>query len=198
MEEQNSDSPDWQYKSDASDGAAGQAANDSLLVGADGQPVMARGASADNSIEWTASEFIAHHKPAWWYLVLAAVTAAICVAVYFSGHDFVAVGAVIIIGIIFGIIAARKPRSLNYRLDRRGLVVASKLYSYNRFKAFSIARDGAFASLNFLPLRRFMPILTVYYDPADEEAITSVVGDHLPLETHQLDPIDRLLKKIRF
>lgn len=198
--------PNWQFNSDeasAAPASADRAQPDDkeLLVSdrAGAQPVMAREAGdQDSGIEWTASEFIARAKPAWWYLSLAGVTAAICAAVYFSGHDVVAVAAVIIIGIIFGIIAARKPRTLTYRLDNRGLQIMQKLYPYNHFKAFSLAREGAFTSLNLLPLRRFMPVLTVYYDPADETAITGVIGDYLPLETHQLDPIDKLLHKIRF
>ncbi len=207
----NDGQPNWQFSADSDQSdtteapkeqVAEQPGNDDLMTtdSADGQPAMAReaGSSDNGEIEWTASEFIARHKPFWWYLALAVIAAALAAAVYFSSHDYIAVAAVIIVCIIFGIIAARKPRSLTYKLDRRGLSIAGKLYPYNRFKAFSIMREGALSSLNLAPLRRFMPIMTVYYDPADEAAVTGIIGDYLPLENRQLDPIDKLLHKIHF
>lgn len=198
----------WQYKSDDSIAEDAQlhnqldsASSDSVLVesAVDGQPVMAHDVDEVNkSIEWTASEFIHHDKSFVWYLVLSVVTVIIATLVYLVRHDYFATGAVVVVAIIFGIIGTRKPRSLDYRLDDKGLGVAGKVYSYQHFKSYFVGHDSALASLNLVPLRRFMPILTVYYDPADETDIEETVSNYLPMEQREKDILDKFLQKIRF
>src|ERR1019366_1450817 len=63
-------------------------------------------------VTWTASEYIAHEKSVLWYLVLALTTAALSTGIYFINHDKISVGVVILVALIFGIYAARKPRVL--------------------------------------------------------------------------------------
>jgi hypothetical protein len=87
---------------------------------------------------------------------------------------------------------------LEYRVDNEGIEIAGKFYSYGEFKSFSIMPEGAFSSIMLVPLRRFAPPLSIYYDPADEEKFVSVVAQHLPLEEHQHDMIDHLARRIRF
>lgn len=188
----------WQYKNEnlAADQRSEASGASSLAVDVDSREAENR--SAVDAVEWTASEFIEHKKPAWWYLSLTAVIIVIAALAYLSGADYFAVAGVIIVGILFAVIAARPPRELHYRLSGRGLEVAGKLYRLDHFKAFWVDRDGAFASLSFLPLKRFMPVLTVYYDPKDEDKISQIISNTLPFEPHKLDPIDKFLKKIRF
>jgi hypothetical protein len=49
-----------------------------------------------------------------------------------------------------------------------------------------------------MPLKRFMPILTIYFEQKDESKIVAVLGQFLPVESHQLDAVDRLMHKLRF
>lgn len=187
--------PGWKYKSDSGDSQLAKVDDDTPVAAL---PRDAEMQAEVGEIEWTASEFIEHKKPVWWYLTLTAVIVVIAILVYLSSRDYVAVAGVIAAGILFAVIAARKPRSLNYRLDNKGLTVAEKVYPYNHFKAFWTTREGIASSLNFMPLRRFMPVLTVYYDPDDEDKIISVMGSYLPLGSPRKDIIDKFLKKIRF
>jgi hypothetical protein len=49
-----------------------------------------------------------------------------------------------------------------------------------------------------MPLKRFMPPLSLYMDPADEEKIVDVLADYLPVEQREQDPIDKLMRRLRF
>jgi hypothetical protein len=149
-------------------------------------------------LSWTASEFIAHHKEPSWYAILTLVTLIIATLIYLLLHDLIACSMVIIGGIFFAVIAAREPRQLAYRLDYRGLSIGSKFYDLQQFRSFAVVPEGAFSSIVLMPLKRFAPITTIYYAPGDEEEIIDVLSDELAYVEHHHDPIDKLMRHIRF
>jgi hypothetical protein len=149
-------------------------------------------------ISWTAAEFIVHKKGPGWFLTLAGVIVVVSVAVYLLTKDKISTATILICGILFGVYAVRRPRQLQYQLDDAGISIGQKFYSYEQFRSFSVVDDGAFSSILFMPLKRFAPLLTIYYDPADEEAIANLLTDCLPLEEHKLDLIDQFMRRIRF
>jgi hypothetical protein len=97
-----------------------------------------------------------------------------------------------------GIYAARKPRVQQYTLTPQGLNVGPKNYTFENFKSFAVAEEGAIASIVFMPLKRFMPPLTIYVAPDMEEQVISYLSALLPFEQHKQDAVDSLLKRIRF
>lgn len=100
-----------------------------------------------------------------------------------------------------GLLAAyanRQPRELTYQIDQSGLHIGPKYYHFAEFKSFSIMGEGAFASISFRPLKRFAPMLTVYFDPEDLDKIVDALSMHLPMEERRPDPIERLMWRIRF
>lgn len=151
-----------------------------------------------DEISWTASEFVAHHKGVGWYLLMILAAVVTIGVVYLVVRDAISVGVIVALFVLFGISAARKPRVLEYRLDQGGLTIGSKFYPYNGFKSFSIIREGAFSSISLLPLKRFMPPLSIYYEPKDEPRIIEVISAHLPFEERGNDPLDRFVRLIRF
>lgn len=152
----------------------------------------------EQGVAWSASEFIAHQKSFGWYALLVVVAAAVAALVYLLTKDKISTGAVIFVAMILGITAARKPRTLRYELTDVGIGIGSKFYDYGQFRSFAIVDEGAFSSLVFMPLRRFMPLITVYYEPQDEDKIVGMLAERLPMEEHQLDLMERLMRRIRF
>lgn len=149
-------------------------------------------------LSWTASEFIAHEKSAGWFGLLAAGTIVVAVGVYLLTKDKITTGIIVFAAICLGAYSVRKPRVQTYAIDNHGLKIGEKLYSFQGFKSFSIAEEGAIASIILMPLKRFMPPLTVYVAPEMEEQIISFLAELLPLEQHRQDAVDGLLKRIRF
>jgi hypothetical protein len=153
---------------------------------------------SDGLISWSASEFIAHEKTPGWYGLLAIVTVAVSILVWFITKSIFSVVIIVLFGVLLGVYAARKPRQLQYQLDHAGLSVGTKFFAYTDFLAFSVVPEGAFSSIVFAPLKRLMPPITIFYDPNDESKIVDVLSASLPQQPPRHDALDRFMTRIRF
>ncbi len=149
-------------------------------------------------VNWTASEFISHQKTQGWYSMLILGSLLFSVVVWLVTKDIVSAVIVLMAGVVLASYATRKPRELTYQIDPSGLTIGERHYSYNEFRSFSVTPEGAFSSLVFTPLKRFGVLTTVYFDPQDEERIANIVTRYLPHEEHKPDPIDHVMRRIRF
>jgi hypothetical protein len=149
-------------------------------------------------LTWTASEYILHTKDAKWYLALAGVSAAMIALIYLLTRDVVSMAMVAVVVLLFAIMAGRPPRQLSYALRAGGIEIGQRFYPYSIFKSFAVVDEGAFSSIAFLPLRRFGQVVSIYYDPKDEDAIVESISKHLPVDIHKLDAVDQLMRRIRF
>jgi hypothetical protein len=154
--------------------------------------------SRHDPVTWTASEYIAHEKAGNWYVLLALAVFVLAAVVYFLTKEVVSTVVIIIMGLAFGTFAARKPQELTYVLDNTALTVGNKAYPYSQFKSFTVLEEGAIHSIMLMPLQRFMPPLSVYYDPKDENKIAEALSSYLPYEDRKQDAVDRLMRKVRF
>ena len=152
----------------------------------------------DGSITWTASEFIAHQKSAKWYLTLTVVTVALAGLVYLLTKDLITTIAIIIAAMLLAVEATKKPRELEYSLDGQGLHVGTKIHSFDQFRSFAIVHQGAFSSIMLFPLKRFSLMTQAFYDPADEQKITSLLTARLPLDDKKRDWFDELMWRIKY
>jgi len=149
-------------------------------------------------VQWQASEFVAHDKAAGWYMVLAAATLVFMGIVYLITKDKISVGMIGVISVFFGVFASRKPRVLNYALDEKGLTIAGKFYAYGDFRSFSVVSEGGLSSILFMPMKRFMPLISIYYPPEEEQLLVTVLSYSLPRENRGHDLMDRFMSKIHF
>lgn len=151
----------------------------------------------DGYITWSASEFIMHQKGWLWYVLLSVCTLAISTIVYLITKDEMTTGVLVVVGVLLGTIAARKPLELDYRLDATGLTVGNRQYPYVNYRSFAVLEEGAFSKLMLVPFKRFGLSVTVYYHPADENKIVDIVAKHLPLEERKKDLLDRMLWRLK-
>lgn len=184
------DDSSWQYVS-ASQEQQRYAAGDM-------QPVPTDPIVDTEDISWTASEFIAHHKGPGWYSLMALIAVVLMVLVYVITRDLISEAVIVLLIILFAASASRKPRVLQYRLDRRGLTIGDRFYPYAMFKSFSLVQEGAFTSISLLPLKRLMLPINIYYEPKDESRIIEVISAYLPFERRNKDALDRFAHLIRF
>jgi hypothetical protein len=154
--------------------------------------------SDEEIVSWTASEFVAHDKSSIWYIGLVVVAIVMAVLIWIITRDLVTSGIIVFCGVLLSVYGARKPRELHYQLSRTGIGIGERYHSYNDFHSFALIDEGAFSSVVLYPMKRFAPLLTMYFDPADEQKIVDVLSDRLPVEQPRHDPMDRLMKRIRF
>lgn len=150
------------------------------------------------AVSWTASEYVSHDKSMGWFIRFGAVALLAIGFIYLLTRDITSVVLLTILGIVFAVFAGRKPEVLAYSIDNSGIQVGRKLYPINVFRSFSIIQEGAIRSILLMPLKRFMPAISVYYAPEDEAKIINALGDLLPHENRKQDPIDKLMLRIRF
>ena len=155
-------------------------------------------APASSGVSWSASEFIAYHKSSGWYLQVLLIVAALAAVAFFITHDFISTGSIAIVGVMFIVFAGRKPRVLNYAIDQAGVHVGEKLYAFSMLRSFAVIDEGTLRSISVLPAKRFMPALSMYFEPQDEQKIIEVLGSFLPKEDRKQDAVDRFMHKIRF
>jgi hypothetical protein len=148
-------------------------------------------------ISWTASEFIEHKKNAGWYFMLAIIGLALATGAFFLEGIFTS-SIVVISAILFGVVAARKPRELPYVINSDGVRVDKKLYKYANFKSFSIIQEEGIQSIWFMPMQRFAPGLSIYFSPEEGQKIVNLLGTFIPYEERKLAFIDQLMHKLRF
>lgn len=148
------------------------------------------------TITWEAEEYIVRDKTKWWYVGLVAVGLVLSgIAIWIQSWTFLAVVVLSVVALV--VYALRPPRILKYALNNKGLVEDTREYNFDQFKAFGILNENNHYAIVLTPRKRFSPRLTVYFPAAQGEEIVDAFGARLPMETVQLDMLDKLIKFLR-
>ena len=161
-------------------------------------PIADDNSIADVAIEWVSSGDDIQARSAAWRVRMTVVSLIAGVLIYIITRDYVSTGSVVLVGTLFGFMGARKAPALHYRLDRSGLFIGQHLYTYSEFRAFSVSDDPQVPSINIVPLKRFLPLLSVYYDVQQRDKIVEVLAAHLPMEAPRHDAFDSIINRIKF
>jgi hypothetical protein len=162
-------------------------------------PAPPQAVSPNETVTWTASEYIAHQKTTNWYIALGVGTALVTMAIFFlTGHSILSTGVVFLICVAIGVFAARKPGAVEYTLSIDGVHIGQKIYPYHNFKSFAVVEEGGVNSIWLRPLRRFLPTVNMYFGPEDEDRIVGMLDNFLPREDRDRDTLDRISHRFRF
>ena len=150
------------------------------------------------TVSWTASEYIAHTKSTAWFAALGLGLVILSVITYLLTRDFIPVAAITVAIISFGFFAGHTPRVLEYVIDDRGIHIGPKTYPYSDFKSFDLTEEGSLPSLQLMPLKRFMPPITLFYEDAQEDEILDTIALYLPHQEQVPGIIEHVTKRMRF
>lgn len=200
---QNQTESNWQYTPSKNSPAPNQQNNPQQLLASDSsdksQLIEMPDADTQTLVSWTASEFIAYQKDAKWYISAFIVLVVLVGLSYLiTSGDLISVFVIMVVSGLFISLASRKPRTLNYAITNKGIQVGEKLYNYSTIRSFSIMEIDNIQFIDLMPLQRFKPALSIFFDPKDETAIVQAIGEYLPKETRKQEAIDKLMHKIRF
>lgn len=196
---ENTPQPGWSYKPGVDAANTAQKPQQANETKTPENPKQTQSnASGKGEVIWTASEFVDRHKPAGWYLLFIVALGSIAGGIYFLTKDVISSGAIAVAGVLFIVLASHKPRQLSYRVDPSGITIGAKFYPFSDFKSFALHQEGAIGSINLMPLKRFMPDLTIYYPPEQENTILNILANYLPHDQRDEHQVDRMLRKIRF
>jgi hypothetical protein len=152
----------------------------------------------EGALEWTASEFITHHRGPAWYVLYFVASVVIAGIIYLLTRDRLSGIVVFGVFLLFGFAAAnRKPRVVKYQLGENGFRIGQRFYPYSDYRSFTIVDEGPFSSISLLPLKRFGPPVSMYVAPEMERDIFEALGQHLPAMQGKLGLIDELARLLR-
>jgi hypothetical protein len=152
----------------------------------------------DAVVTWEASEYIHHQKDSTWYLIFGGVTAVTAIVFYIILRDIFSIIVLVLMAVAVAVYAGRKPQVVRYSLSSDGLTVAGKHYELDLFRTFSVMQEGGVYSVTLMPVRRFMPPVSIYFSPQDGDQIMDILGAVMPHEDREPDMIDRFMRNIRF
>lgn len=150
------------------------------------------------TIEWQASEFVDHEKNNNWFVLLGVATVVACGVIYLLSRSIFSVVVILFAAAAFGVTANQKPRTMRYALLSNEVQIGDRRYKYDDFRSFSLMREGALWSVVLQPTKRFMPLITIYFDPNDGEKIFDILASQMTHEERKLDAVDQLMRRIRF
>jgi len=194
----NPDNNEFEYHARSHDAARVGPAQEHAPAGEGSAMSIAPDAADDAVVTWEASEYVHHQKAAGWYFGLGGITILVSGLLFLLLKDWFSLGVILLMGMAVGIYARREPKVQRYSLSASGLSVGEHHYPINEFGSYYITDEGGIQSATFIPLRRFMPPVSVYFLPQDGAKIIATLSNILPLEDRQPDLIDRLMKRVRF
>lgn len=162
------------------------------------QPDASQPRQESRYINWTASEFVEIQRNSSWKMTVILGFVLLCAVAYLITKDYISSIFIGVAGIIFLVASSRKPRQLTYEVNDKGVQVGSNFYSYSLFKSFDVLQEGGIRSVNLMPMKRFMPEISIYFPPEQEEAIVDVISSHLPHDEHTENAVDKMARKLHF
>lgn len=150
----------------------------------------------DELVRWQAAEHIHRQKTALWYGIFAVVVVGLIAVAIFLVNSITFAILIPVMAIALAVYATHPPALLDYTLDRKGLHVNDRLYSFDSFKEFGLIHGDDENSIMLVPRKRFQPGLTIYFPDEAGEAIVDMLAARLPMHEVRLDPIDRLIKRL--
>lgn len=161
------------------------------------QPTNAVEPKNTPEVEWHASEYIHHEKGMMWFVVLAGITVlGAGVALLLQQWSFAVL--IVVMGVALGFFANRPPREIHYQIGRDGVSVGAKTFPFSQFRAFGVLSEGAFYSIRLRPTKRFAPSVSLIFAESEGEKIFDALAARLPAEEVRQDPIEELMRKLRF
>ena len=147
-------------------------------------------------VVWQDIEYIQHDKTPLWYVgFFIAVIILIIGAVLLQAWTFIPL--IIVMAVALVIYTHRPPRLLSYSWSAKGLTINDQLHPTGEFKSFGVLQDGTHNALDFIPVKRFRPGLTVYFPAEVGEQLVDAVGAYLPMQDLRLDAFDKIIRKLR-
>ena len=147
-------------------------------------------------VVWQDIEYIQHDKNPLWYVGFTIVIAVLIVgAVLLQAWTFIPL--IIVMAVALVIYTHRPPRMLSYSWSAKGLTINDQLHPTGEFKSFGVLQDGVHNALDFIPVKRFRPGLTVYFPAEIGEQLVDSVGAYLPMQDIHLDAFDKIIRKLR-
>ena len=158
----------------------------------------------NENLNWSALEYEEKEKSKDWFWALGVIviTGSIA-AIIFSDYFFAAL--LVISGILLGFFAIKKPETIFYELNDKGLKIGNRLYLYENIKSFWIQIEKSKQINNKEPLlfihseRIFMPIITIpIVEIMAEEIHSKLLSKNIAEVEMKVHPSEKIMEVLGF
>lgn len=149
------------------------------------------------AVSWQASEYIHHEKDRIWFVLLFVAGLVLAVVAFFLLSITFAL-LIAVMTVVLAVFAVRQPRIVSYQLTDSGIQINDKHFAFQEFRTFGVLQDGPLYSAVLTPNKRFMPAVTLYFPSEDGDEIVAILGSYLPMNEIEADPVDKLMRHMRF
>lgn len=128
---------------------------------------------SDEKLIWSALEYEEKNRSSDWFWALGIIVVTSSIAtIIFENYFFATL--IILSGILLGFFAIKKPDTIIYELNQKGLTIRNRLYPYENIKSFWIQTE--LKPILFIHSERaFMPILSMPINETIAEDIHSIM-----------------------
>ncbi len=157
--------------------------------------------NSNEKIEWTALEYEEKErsKDWFWALGIIVVTSAITVIIY-ENYFFAAL--LLLGGTLLGYFSHKKPETISYELNVKGVKIGNFLYVYANIKSFHVQTEdhtGWRPTLFIKTDRMFMPIISIPIDDAHLEIIhNKMLENNVPEEEMREHSSEKIMDFLGF
>jgi len=147
-------------------------------------------------LEWTALEYEDKNRSRDWFWALGVIVVTSAIASIIFGDYFFAV-LIVLGGGLLGFFAIKKPDTIHYELNEKGLKIGSELYPYENIKSFWVQEMPA---ILFIKSERiFMPIISIPIEHSMLEEVHDVFTFvHVPEEEMKEHASDKIMESLGF
>lgn len=159
--------------------------------------------NSSKKLVWTALEYEERERSSDWFWALGIIVATSSIAsIIFENYFFAAL--LLLSGVLLGFFAIKKPDTVTYELNAKGLKIRNRLYPYENIKSFWVQLDTS-GETNLKPIlfihseRAFMPILSI---PIDETIAVEIHSILLSREIAEVEmkehPSEKIMEVLGF
>lgn len=148
-------------------------------------------------IKWQAPEYHYYKKSTDWFWAVGIIAIGLIVSAILL-KNFLFVILVLISGFAIILYGAKKPRTVWFSIDSKGITVERRTYSYENLESFWIDHDPPQRKELFLKSKKtLMPLISIMLGDADHELIRQYLSKYLKeekLEESLITAVARILK----
>ncbi|MEX0916923.1 MAG: hypothetical protein WDZ90_00120 [Candidatus Paceibacterota bacterium] len=138
-------------------------------------------------LKWKAPEYEHRDKTSDWFWVLGIIAVSGAVAAVLFGN--VLFGALILIGaFVLAIFAAKKPETVEFEINERGVRIGKKLYPYSTLDHFGIVENANTPKLYLQSTKMLAPHMVILLEGVSEKDVRDRLSKKLPEEDEGEEP----------
>lgn len=152
-------------------------------------------------IHFKTIEYLYWEKGSDWFWALGIITLSGALLAAIFGNFLLAI-LILLAAFTLAMYAVRKPKTVDVKINRKGVTVGKLFYPYSSLESFWIEHYGEFSKLLLKSKKMIMPYIIVIIpeEPEDlnSEMVMDLLDEYLPQEEHSESVFEKVMERLGF